>query len=208
MSKMSKTIAVLGVVAALGVTALPLSTYAAPADVSKNAQVKTTVQESLELTLKSNNDADNESTDALQVVNLGTVDSTKIAEGTLTSTVVTNNATGYTLTIADADADTNLVSDTDNIPTGKPVIGESHWGYKVFDITVADGATQTGAAVTDYTAMPATGAATTIVNSDKSTITKTGDTATIGFGVSVSNDQHPGTYVDTVVVTAAANPAA
>lgn len=208
MSKLTQSIAILGVVAGLGVAALPLSTYAAPADVAKNAQVKTTIEESLELTLKSNNDADNESTEALQVVNLGTVDSTKIAEGTLTSTVVTNNAKGYTLTIADADADTNLVSGTDNIPTGAPVVGESHWGYKVSGINVAADATQSGIEVADYTAMPATGDATTIVNSNKSTISKTGDTATIGFGVSVSNDQHPGIYVDTVVITAAVNPAA
>lgn len=208
MSKLTQSIAILGVVAGLGVAALPLSSYAAPADVSKDATVQLTVEDTLSLELTAGEETSGET--AMPLVNLGiaTPDG-DIVDADLTATVKTNSKTGYTLKLEDKDESNDLVSGEDKIEAGVPAKGTSAWGYKAGEINIAGNNEITNA--TEYAAVPVSGSAVTIVNSDKPTLVAedaNGDTAVINFGASVSSAQAAGTYTDIVVVTAAVNPAA
>jgi len=203
---MSMAFATLGVVAGLGVAALPLSTYAVD-PVSKESLVQTEIKDTLSLTLTGTDDADGNT-----IVKLGELlPDGDIMSANLTAKVKTNSGDGYTLTLADKDADNNLTSGANTITAGTPAVGTSAWGFKMGTIVTADGATQSAAAVNDYIAVPVTGSAVTIVNSNKptkvdaTTPANNGDSAVITFGASASSAQAAGTYSDTVVVTAAAN---
>ena len=217
MSRMSKTIAILGVVAGLGVTALPLSTYAEdPISASKDATVQLTVEDTISLELEGTAKKDNDMTitDGSTLVNLGiAMPDGEIVSGDLTATIKTNSKSGYSLKLADADASNDLMSGSDTIPAGTPAKGKSAWGFMMGGVTVntADGNSNTAAAVSSYIEVPVNGSEVEIVNSGKPTlvdatdVNKSGDTAVITFGASVSSAQAAGTYSDVVVVTASVN---
>ena len=118
MSKITKTIAALGVVAGLGVAALPLASYAADPDsetITVTANVGSTI--SLDVTKKA--------------IALSPIGGGVIATDTTDATVSTNALGGYTLK-AEKEGDGNLTSDTYKIATGVPTDnGEtSYWGIK------------------------------------------------------------------------------
>ena len=117
MSKMSKAVAVLGVVAGLGVAAMPLATYAAnPETINLNVQVVDKIE--LSASTQSVN---------ISAQNGHTVDG---QEGSVTLTVKTGNTKGYTL--AAKTGNTNLVTGTagEEIPAGAPNVNTSFWGLK------------------------------------------------------------------------------
>ncbi len=183
MSNITKTIAALGVVAGLGVAALPLSSYAAQSnDVTVRANVESNIAVSAADTL----------------VDLGNIISGgPIAEGKTTVTVTTNANKGYTLKIADADnetAMTNLSGGLDKIPAGAPAVGNTAWGVKGGAIDTYTGVTTDGLTLATV-ANPTTGGADAI-NSGKTEVT---------FGVSAGTGLASGTYEDVVVFTAEAN---
>lgn len=208
MSKVSTTLAALGVVAGLGVAALPLSTYAID-PVAKDSTINAEVKETLTMTMSSTDDATAGST-----IDLGVLEADGAIESAdLTVKVKTSNKGGYNITLADKDGDNALTSGSDTIEAGTPAVGKSAWGFKMGAITTADGATQSAAAVSDYIAVPVNTAPVTIVNSDKptkvdaTTPANNGDTAVITFGASASSAQAAGKYSDVITVTAAANAA-
>lgn len=207
MLKTSKVLVALGVVAGLGVAALPLSSYAAIADDSKESTVQLEIEESLTLDLVG-------TTAGSADVDFGKISlDADPVDKDLTATVKTNSASGYKLTLQDKDTDNALVNTTDNTKTidaGTPAKGVSAWGFKTGTITTAG--TNSAAAFTGYTEVPTSdGTAAVIVNSDgpskvdATTPANNGDTAVITFGVSASSAQAAGTYNDIVVVTASAN---
>jgi len=186
---MSKVIAGLGVVAGLGVAALPLSSYAA----FDTAQITAEVGGAISIEVTGNKAsvtppsgvtiADNE-------VYLAPVNGGAIAEGAATVKVSGNAASGYTLSIKDSDSQTALVSaDNHVIAAGVPDQGSSAWGYK-------------SGTATGYTAITATDV--TIKTTDTA-IAEGGDSTDVTFGVSVSADQEAGTYKGGVIFTAVAN---
>ena len=177
MSKITKTIAALGVVAGLGVAALPLASYAAESnDNPTTVNVTASLQESLTL---------NVSEDALAVTltNGGAVQT-----AATTATVTTNHATGYSLTMAAKGSNANLVSGTNNIPTSATVEqgGASAWGY-----SLDDGAS--------YKAVPTD--ATEIASSGTPTDTD-GTETKITIGVYADDSQAAGTYNGGFILTA------
>lgn len=185
MSKMTKTIAALGVVAGLGVAAMPLSSYALEdtEKVNHTEKVDLTVEvgQSIEITAKDTN------------VELGEATSSKMAEGGTVITVHTNNETGYNATIK-ADQARLTSGDTNySIPsTGAsaiPANGISAWGYKIGSIT-------------DYVA-----ASTTMQSfANTSTVSaQAGDAYDLNFAVSVAPNQAAGTYTGSVTLTATVN---
>lgn len=177
MSKMSKTIAVLGVVAGLGVAALPLSTYAAnPETVNLNVKVI----DKIELTAS-------ESTVSINATNGNAVTG---QEGTVDLTVETGNSKGYKLSAKTGNV--NLTNtDSDTIPAGAPITGSSFWGMKGGNQTFATyaGLTTTDQTVKNTTAAPTSGT----------------DTVTVTFGVTTSASQNAGTYTGNAIFTATAN---
>ncbi len=220
MSNLSKTIAVLGVVAGLGVAALPLSSYAADVTsengltvtdqgdtdgsagdgtVTNNAAVKLTIKKKLSLTLSS------------KEADLGDGS----AHPTIDATVITNNTKGYELKIAGTAANgtaTSLTSDVTNTPvdeivalsgtTTAPVAlatenDKSVWGFTVTGADIVDGFKNDGvgkyAGVTDKATNIATSGSQTAATGNKTTVT---------FGAALIDTQAAGTYTGQVTFTA------
>ncbi len=204
MSKMSKTIAILGVVAGLGVAALPLSSYAATSStdgtpVSDTATVKLTIDKKLSIALdkKEADLTDGTTTDDIAV------------------TVITNNTKGYSLKIAGT-AGTNPTSltgnnaNTDQIvafskgadaPAALAVEGNaSVWGYTVAGDDKVDGFTAT----TLFAGVKGAADADTIASSDAETAAA-GNVTTVTFAAALVNNQPAGTYTGEVTFTASDN---
>ncbi len=188
MSKMSKAIAVLGVVAGLGVAALPLSSYAADNySQSSQAQVKVEVGGAISIT-----------TDATDgVVDLGQLKINGVSETKdLNVTVSSNSEIGYDLTIKSATTQTSLVSESGaEIPANANVAaGTSAWAYRTYE---ADGTT--AQAWTAITPDPVN------ILSHTADAGNTGEmtgTTKVNFGASASGSQQEGVYTGTVVFTA------
>ena len=185
MSKITKTIAALGVVAGLGVAALPLASYAADTDTSKDLTVSAQIGETLSVTL-------NHNSVTLKPTNGGAVvDTTQETAQTVVATVTTNNLHGYTLKLADADTEYALTNeDGQKIAAGTPAQDQSLWGVKFND---ADA----------YTALGAAG----FSRNEADATADDGETTNIDFAVSASPSQASGTYTNTMTVTVTANEA-
>lgn len=205
MSKMSKAIAVLGVVAGLGVAALPLSTYAEGAQSSKSAQVVAQVEGAISIDIVEPTDATGD-TAGVQLdaagasLNLGTLKINGAPNvGTMGVRVATNNAGGYTLAIKASSATGMVGSGTAagfTIPANASVeTGVAGWAYKGGDVT-----TNTAISTTD-TQLKKTSAAPTGTEVDG----KATDTTDVTFTVAADSTTHDGTYTGTVIFTATAN---
>jgi len=219
MTKSKIILASLGVVAGLGTAALPLASYAAET-VSGNVDLRVDVLPAIAMTISGNNDdnahggSGNGAVDVFNPVEAASSDidghttpaaATTVASsswmsilpnaiGTMTSTVTvyTNNASGYTLTVADADANTNLVNGDYSIPAAAaPAAGTAGW-------SIEGGSLAKSAIAASDAANPLT---------VKTTAAKTsgGDATTMTYTVSTDEDQATGTYVDTITYTATTN---
>lgn len=167
MSKMSKAVAVLGVVAGLGVAAMPLSTYAATSVTSSPATtIKAEVKRTLAIAVE-NTDGSALTGDTLDLGELmvnGTANT-----GDLNVVVYSNAADkNFNLTIAPADGATVDMKNTDTANHATAVIpaatsfgnGTAGWGFKANDATAwskleAAGTTLVTGATTDQTVAPA-----------------------------------------------------
>lgn len=143
---------------------------------------------------------------------------TPVAGGSQTSasdtvSVSTNNSAGYTLTLADSDADTDLENGGNSIvahagtQASPTALANNRWGYRVDSI----GGFNTGGAVENnvttssitYAGVPATGAPNTIKTT---AATASGDTTTVWYAVKADTSKPNGTYSDIVTYTATTNP--
>ncbi len=220
MTNLSKTIAILGVVAGLGVTALPLSSYAAPvkvidgaaptegaepgatyddnqdSSVEANATVKLTIKKKLSLALDTN-EAD-----------LGDGSATPA----IAATVITNNTKGYDLKIAGSTTTgsvktvltSGVVADdivasagTAAAPIALAKTTSSVWGYTVTGDDIAAGFK--GEGVGKYAGV--TDGGETIASNTAATAA-TGNVTTIKFGAALIENQAAGTYNGQVTFTA------
>ncbi len=181
MSKMSKVIAGLGVVAALGVAALPMASYAAVTTGSTgDVEITTSIAGTLSLTASDVN--------IPALTNNGDVQT-----GVSNIVVTSNNISGYTLNIK-AD-DPTLSSDSgDTIDAGAPAQTTSAWGYKAWGTGTAEG--------TDYTGVTTTDAA---VKKTAAPTAHDGDKWALTFGASADSSQAAGNYSGTVTLTAVTN---
>ena len=194
MSKMSKAIAVLGVVAGLGVAALPLSSYAY--DVPTETTVKTTVEGAISIAVDKS------------TVDLGTLKLNGVATGTnagdneLTVTVSGNSATAYSLKIS-APSGNALMNSATN--TSIPAIAEAagvatltggtnSWGYQVNGTGNWFGVPATGSK--DVVSVTDSDAGWT-ANADKQVYT-----TKLAFGATAGSSLPAGEYKATVVFTA------
>ncbi len=181
MSKITSAMAVLGVVAGLGVAALPLSSYAITST-SQPVTIRAEVNNTIAVTSSE------------ELVELGTINGgTPVAEKSTTVTVSGTDGTKFDLKVEDTDAETALVNTTDGtatIPTGTNLAtGTAAWGFKVANSTT----------VGTWTAMGENGAPVTIKSG---TLGATADETIVTFGVSAAANQANGTYEDQVVFTA------
>lgn len=130
-----------------------------------------------------------------------------------TVTVNTNNALGYTLTLADADTNTNLVSGANNIAahTGTfaspTALANNTWGYRIvgaggFGASAYSGETNQASSTSTWAGVASSASPVTIKSTSS---TATNDTTTVWYGVNATSSQPNGTYSDTVTYTATTN---
>ena len=188
MSKYSKIVATLGVITGLGIASLPLASFAAPIPLvdgtpkSANVKVQLTVGDAVAIAVNSND------------VNAGNAAPNQTKNAATTVSYATNKSTGMTLTVKDADVDTNMtaghtgtVAGTDVIAAGTSgaTAGSGNWSIKGGLLT-ADTAmvkqSQTALKVAETT-----GPVNTSVN--------------MTYNIATGGSQLPGTYQDTIVYT-------
>ncbi len=190
MSKIAKTIAVLGVVAGLGVAALPMSTYAADYSRSASAIVTTQVEGAISITTDS-------TTGTVDLGKLALNGETKEMDAPLKVTVTSNSPQAYTLTASTLGEDNAMLGKETGakINAGTPAAGTSAWGYKH---------NGTGTMAAAYSAVPASTSPATIKEftpAEGATGTQN-DAVDFMFKASANGTQTPDTYEATVVFTA------
>lgn len=186
MTKSTKVIAALGIIAGLGVAALPISSFAAGQEVT----VKVNVGESVSI---SGGDQDGTTQSGQNATTEISMNANEVNTTGLKSKIkaATNAAKGYKLTVKDKDTDTSLKNGAYSIPAANTVsAGTSAWNVKGGDST---GVFSTGKAIT---------AADQLV---KKTSAPANDVIDMTYGVSTSPDQATGTYQDVIVYTVSVN---
>ncbi len=191
MTKSTKIIAALGVVAGIGVAALPLTSYAAENDVTVTVNVSSAISQNITST--------NTVTLAPNAADTSTMK--------INSSISTNDLDGYTITVKDKDTNTALVHTTTpahTIPTGagQPTAGTASWAVKA----AAAYSGQTAGLNTTWTAMPASSASPlTLRNKSAGAAVTTNEVSTLEIGVATAAAQPTGAYADTIVFTANSN---
>lgn len=199
MSKMSKAIAVLGVVAGLGVAAMPLSSYAASQDIEQ-AKVQVEVGGAINLTLdKAASDTTSQWDSTSNTLDLGKimVGATDPTEGTITATVETNDPLGYTLSIK-ALNNAEMVGSNGGSIESNNLSGGKGWAYKT------SAGSWTALTTTDVVISAEDAATTTKTPAPAEDAEYKADATTdVTFGVKADSTVAEGTYTGTVVFTAA-----
>lgn len=133
-------------------------------------------------------------------------------------TVSTNRTTGYTLTLADTDATTTLVSDSNTFTASAgtktvPItLANGTWGYAVASSTTGLGTngfdatysveTNATSSTSKWSGVPATGAPVMIKTT---ATTATNDATTVWYAARANTSQPTGTYTGSVTYTATTN---
>lgn len=129
-----------------------------------------------------------------------------------TVTVNSNNPSGYTLTLADSDANVNLTSGGNSISAhsgtfaSPSTLGANTWGYAVanaggFD-TSYSAESSNGTSSSKWAGVPASGSPVQLKTTTGSAVN---DTTTVWFGARATTSQPGGTYSGTVTYTATTN---
>jgi hypothetical protein len=187
----------IGVVAAVGVIALPMYAGAATTTVSSSlGSVITLFTTNGTVTLNSTPTAGGVQTIASDTV-----------------TVSTNDAAGYTLKVGETTAASALTSGGNTIPAiggtlASPIAETVNtWGYRVdsaggFGAGPTSGATNAAIGAIKFAAIPASGSPDTIKTTSS---TATNDTTSVWYGLAVNTTQPTGSYTNSVTYTAIAN---
>lgn len=133
--------------------------------------------------------------------------------GSDTVTVSTNDPSGYTLTLGETSASTDLVSGGNTIPhssgsQASPVaMSANTWGYRVDGVGgfgAGPTSSQNSAAIggIKFAAVPASGSPDTIKTTSG---VASNDTTSVWYGVAANTSQPFGTYTNSVTYTATTN---
>ncbi len=226
MSKTTKALAALGVVAGLGVAALPIGVGAAPVvdgdtasgdnsatadgNVSDTVTVRTEIKPTLTLEVTGVNDAAIGSGSERHLVLLGTngeLQNGGNGSGTATVKVTTNHLGGYKVNMngettgfnGQTNADQKFAPIADNT-AAFPTTGASVFGYK----TTKDAASATNVTLANDNWNGVKDAATLIATGANAT-TAAGDEFTITFQAHASESQAADVYDEVVTITATTN---
>lgn len=189
MSKIAGAMAALGVVAGLGVAALPMASYAAE---SAPVTIRATVDSSIAV-----------STDGVDLVDFGTIDKSSGENIQTIAVTVTGTVTKYNLGVMDYDDNTDMVNVTNTtstttiktLRTGVNTL-TGGWGFRSEDRHVSDN---------QWKGMPAYNA----TDADKNIVdggtldTANGSVTNVQFGINLDGlTLDNGTYEDKVIFTA------
>ncbi len=157
-------------------------TFGSHADTSNSAEVSLTVGEAMSLSLDKNNLA-------------LTADINSFTSGDITATAVTNSQYGYTLTLEDVDASSNMTHTNSSITD---VLTSSFAGAKA-SAEMSNNTWGFSLNATDFYRVPENGSPVAIKRTD-SPMTTDSEETTITFGTKVGNITS-GTYTDSVLFT-------
>ncbi len=189
MSKIAGAMAALGVVAGLGVAALPMASYAAE---SAPVTIRATVDSSIAV-----------STDGVDLVDFGNIDKGSGENIQTIAVTVTGTVTNYNLGVMDYDDNTDMVNVTNTSSTSKiETLGTGvttltgGWGFRSEDRHVSNNAWQ---GMPEY---GGTDADKNIVDGGKLDTTS-GSVTNVQFGINLNGlTLDNGTYEDKVIFTA------
>lgn len=130
-----------------------------------------------------------------------------------TVSVSTNNAAGYTLTLADTDTNTDLVNGANTITAhagtqaSPTALANNTWGYRIvsvggFGAGAYSAETDNASSTSTWAGVPSSAAPNTIKTT---ATTATADTTTVWYGVRATTAKPNGVYTDTVTYTATTN---
>lgn len=128
-----------------------------------------------------------------------------------TVTVNTNSSTGWTLTLADNDTNTDLVSGANTFTAhagtfaSPTALANNTWGYRIvgaggFGGGAYTGETNNGSSTSTWAGVASSASPVQIKSSGG---VATNDTTTVWYGVKATSSQPSGVYTDTVTYTAA-----
>lgn len=195
MKKGTKILAMAGTVAALGVSIIPLSSYAAT---TNTATITVRIGETLAMTVNGGE------VPISSTVNMSANATDETIEHTIN--VATNNTNGYNLTVIDQDEDNTLKRDSSHyispITEGAALVASTpSWGYKV----------KTGDSYeANYHPIPTSDdvdGAAVLRNNDGTNITTSSfnENTYVKYGIATGSSVS-GEYTDTVVYTVTGNP--
>lgn len=186
------------VVAAIAVALSPA--VASAASDTKNTTVTATINAVISMT-----------TSGSVAFSITPTSSGAVSSASDTVTVSTNQTTGYTLTLADADATTSLVSGANNITAhsgtaaAPSALAVGKWGYAVagtpFDASYTAESSATSS-TTKWAGVPASGSANTIKTTN---VNAQNNTTTVWYAAKADVTQPTGAYADSVTYTATTN---
>ncbi len=185
----------------VGVGIIPVATYAVSN--TANTVVNATIASTISITSSG-------------TVNLGITPVTGGSQTTASDTVgvSTNNSSGYTLSLKDADATltlvngSNTIANSSNTYASPAILANNTWGYRVDSATIGG----FGAGPTTATANQTSNSATFsgIHSTDdiikQTTTTTSGDNTLVWYSAKADTSKPNGTYTDTVTYTATTNP--
>lgn len=130
-----------------------------------------------------------------------------------TVSVSTNNALGYTLTLANNDTNTNLVNGANNIAAhagtqaSPTALANNTWGYRIVSVggfggTAYSAETDNASSTSTWAGVPSSSSPNTIKTT---ATTASADTTTVWYGVKATTSIPNGVYTDTVTYTATTN---
>ncbi len=234
MSKTTRALVILGVVAGLGVAALPLSSYAAPVTITHgdesltedtdygttggnnkwvkdDATIQLVIEDELSITLDSSDE-----TNPTLVTLTGDITNGFKTTNPLKVTVVSNNSNGYNLNLKGSTAGTatSLINATGEeivkadgtfaAPAALDATSNSVWGYAIADNNAFDGDKYAGVTAEGETIKQVLKTDTAAL----ATLSDTGDITNINFAAAIKRGQAAGTYTGQVTLTATNNAAA
>ncbi len=133
--------------------------------------------------------------------------------GSDTVTVSTNDASGYTLKLAETSGVSTLTSGSNTIPASSGSLASpvaesvNTWGYRVdsaggFGAGPTSSVSNASIGAIKFAAVPATASPDTIKTTSS---TATNDTTTVWYGLAVNTSTPSGSYTNSVTYTAVAN---
>lgn len=191
MSKYSKIVATLGVVTGLGIASLPIATFAAPTPLDgsvpdhQNVVVQLTVGDAVAVAVDSG------------TANAGVASPNQTKNATTEVSYATNHSTGMTVSVKDADEDTNMTAGI----AGSPVAGTNVIAAGTQGATAGSGtwSIKGGLLSTDTAMVKNSQTALKVQESNAPVDTS----ATMTYNIATGGSQLPGTYQDTIVYTVA-----
>lgn len=187
-----------GAIAVVGAVAAPVVASAATANTTINATLGTSISVSTSTTVS---------------VSLTPTSGGVVSSNSDSVSVSTNDTLGYTLTLADSDTNTNLVSGSNNIAAhggtqaSPTALASNTWGYRIVSVggfggTAYSAETNNGSSTSTWAGVPSSAAPNTIKTTST---TASNDATTVWYGVNANSSQPNGTYSDTITYTATAN---